>query len=154
MSILSALEGVLLIPGLETTRQEILSVIAGVKGGWESCMGIWSFNAFVVFVLGGLGTCFNITVPIYSQGHKSILCDTVSCGKWHFRILRAFRGNPLCNRARGALNRYRTIGKEANYQGVVFCVWRPLIELSRSRCVSHQASRSKKWSFRDDIYAF
>lgn len=30
MSILSALEGVLLIPGLETTRQEILSVIAGV----------------------------------------------------------------------------------------------------------------------------
>ena len=88
ISILSAVEGILLIPGLDATRQEVLIVIACViaillfsfqkRGGRKSFTGIWSFNASVVFVFGGLRTCFNSSVPIYSQSHKSVLCDTVS----------------------------------------------------------------------------
>ena len=73
VSILSAVEGVLLIPGFEDTAQGILMVIAGIiaiglfafqaKGVGTCCMGIWPCN-------GGL-VCY----PCGIRNYRTYVCS-------------------------------------------------------------------------------
>ena len=65
ISILSAVEGIRLIPKFEGIRQEIIILIAGFiaiilfsiqrKGSEKDCGGIWSHNACMVFITLSIG---------------------------------------------------------------------------------------------------
>src|SRR5271169_6232076 len=60
ISILSAVEGIRVISGFETTEQSILVLIASIialalfslqkKGSDKNCLGVWSYNGYMVYI--------------------------------------------------------------------------------------------------------
>ena len=149
ISILSAVEGILLIPGFENTAQVILMLIAAViaiglfaiqargseRVAWAfgPVMVIW----FAVLAVSGLFSLFICTTGnLRGEPHVWYQLPDLA---WHRRVFDPLVRYPLCNGRRGAVCRYGAPGQGTDYPctGTWFLLRLRLIISGRVRFSSH-----------------
>jgi len=161
ISILSAVEGSLLIPGFENAGRGTLIFIAGLisiilfsfqKKGTEKvakAFGPLMLLWFVSLTVSGFLSIIKFPVVLNAVNPYYAVHFLYENGITGFFILSEVI---LCaTGGRSIICGYGPSGKSAYSQGMVFCLLSPRNQLSRPGRLSHRASGCKKCAFRNDI---